>query len=60
MIRAIINTIIDVIKFVFNIILNLFNFILALFSLIDTLVLGIFNPALIVITLGYIIFALLV
>ena len=59
MIRAIINTIIDVIKFIFNIILNLFNFILALFSLIGTLALGIFIPVLIVIILGYIIFALL-
>jgi len=59
MIRAIINTIIDAIKFIFNIILNLFNFILALFSLIGTLALGIFIPVLIVIILGCIVFALL-
>lgn len=59
MIRAIIDTIIDVIKFVFNIILNIFNFILALFSLIGTLALGSLIPVLVVVILGYIIFALL-
>lgn len=59
MIRAIIDTIIDVIKFVFNIILNIFNFILALFSLIGTFALGMFIPVLVVIILGCIVFALL-
>lgn len=59
MIRAIINTITDVIKFIFNMILNLFNFILALLGLIGTLALGTFIPVLVLILLGYLIFTLL-